>query len=213
MKNNKTFQSVILQLAFITFISFSIVSCDSKAKTGDSTGEVAIDAKEDSKEAAEDKNDETRTMGGMKSEADGNFMVAAAEIDQKEIRLGKLAQEKGSSADVKELGKMMEMAHTKSMTELSAFAKKKSITLPTTDTETVNEAYTKLSGVKSGKEFDKEYCDMEVEGHRRTIEKFEAASTTSKDPEIQKMAINKLPDLQKHLEMALMCQKKLVAMK
>ena len=209
MKKIRTLQSVILQLAFITFISFSIVSCDNKAKTEDSNNS----ATEDSKEVAEDKNDNTRTKGGMNTEADAEFLVAAAESDQKEVRLGKLAQEKGSMTDVKELGKMMEMAHTESMTELSAFAKKKLVTLPETQTEMVNEAYTKLSNMKSGKEFDKEYCDMEVNGHKRTIEKFEVASTTSADPEIKTMATNMLPNLRKHLEMAEMCQKKCEAMK
>ena len=209
MKKIRTLQSVILQLAFIALISFSIVSCDNKAKTEDSNNS----ATEDSKEVAEDKNDNTRTKGGMNTEADAEFLVAAAESDQKEIRLGKLAQEKGSMTDVKELGKMMEMAHTESMTELSAFAKKKLVTLPETQTEMVNEAYTKLSNLKSGKEFDKEYCDMEVNGHKRTIEKFEVASTTSADPEIKTMATNMLPNLRKHLEMAEMCQKKCEAMK
>ena len=209
MKKIKTLQSVILQLTFITFISFSIVSCDNKAKTGDSNNS----ATEDSKEVAEDKNDNSRTKGGMNTEADAEFLVAAAESDQKEVRLGKLAQEKGSMTDVKELGKMMEMAHTESMTELSAFAKKKLVTLPETQTEMVNEAYTKLSNMKSGKEFDKEYCDMEVNGHKRTIEKFEVASTTSADPEIKMMATNMLPNLRKHLEMAEMCQKKCETMK
>jgi len=209
MKNIKTLQSVIFQLAFITFISFSIISCDNKAKTEDSNNS----ATEDSKEVAEDKNDNTRTKGGMNTEADAEFLVAAAESDQKEVRLGKLAQEKGSITDVKELGRMMEMAHTESMTELSAFAKKKLVTLPETQTEDVNEAYTKLSNMKSGKEFDKEYCDMEVNGHKRTIEKFEVASTTSADPEIKTMATNMLPNLRKHLEMAEMCQKKCEAMK
>ena len=209
MKKIRTLQSVILQLAFIALISFSIVSCDNKAKTEDSNNS----ATEDSKEVAEDKNDNTRTKGGMNTEADAEFLVAAAESDQKEVRLGKLAQEKGSMTDVKELGKMMEMAHTESMTELSAFAKKKLVTLPETQTEMVNEAYTKLSNMKSGKEFDKEYCDMEVNGHKRTIEKFEVASTTSADPEIKTMATNMLPNLRKHLEMAEMFQKKCEAMK
>ena len=143
MKKIRTLQSVILQLAFIALISFSIVSCDNKAKTEDSNNL----ATEDSKEIAEDKNDNTRTKGGMNTEADAEFLVAAAESDQKEVRLGKLAQEKGSMTDVKELGKMMEMAHTESMTELSAFAKKKLVTLPETQTEMVNEAYTKLSNM------------------------------------------------------------------
>ncbi len=199
MKKIKTLQSVILQLAFITFISFSITSCDNKAKT------------EDSKEVAEDKNDAKLTDND--NEADADFLVDVAEINQEEINLGKLAQEKGSMTDVKELGKMMETAHTKAYTDLSALAMQKSISLPETKTEDVNEAYKKMSEMKSGKDFDKEYCDMMVDGHKKAIEKFEKASTDSVDPDIKMMATNMLPDLRKHLEMAEMCQKKCEAMK
>ena len=199
MKKSKTLQSVILQLAFITFISFSIVSCDNKAKT------------EDSKEVAEDQNE--AKIEGTKNENDAEFLVDVAEINQEEINLGKLAQEKGSMTDVKELGRMMEMAHTKAMTDLSALAMQKSISLPETKTEDVNEAYKKMTEKKSGKEFDKEYCDMMVDGHKKAIEKFEKASTNSVDSDIKMMATNMLPDLRKHLEMAEMCQKKCEAMK
>ena len=199
MKNVKKFQSVILQLAFITFISFSIASCDNKAKT------------EDSKEVAEDQNE--AKMDGMKTEDDAEFLVDVAESNQEEIALGKLAQQKGSMTDVKELGKMMETAHTKSHADLVTLAGKKSITLPESKTEDVNESYKKMSEMKSGKDFDKEYCDMMVEKHKSNIEMFEKASTDSVDPDIKMMATNKLPDLRKHLEMAEMCQKKCEAMK
>ena len=199
MKNIKKFQSVLLQLAFITFISFSIVSCDNKAKT------------EDSKEVAEDQNE--AKMDGMKTEDDAEFLVDVAESNQEEISLGKLAQEKGSMVDVKELGKMMETAHTKSHTELVALAAQKSITLPEMKTEDVNESYKKMSEMKSGKDFDEEYCDMMIEKHKSNIEMFEKASTDSVDPDIKMMATNKLPDLRKHLEMAEMCKKKCEAMK
>jgi putative membrane protein len=199
MKNIKKLQSVFLQLAFITFISFSITSCDNKAKT------------EDSKEVAEDKNDAKMTDNG--NEADADFLVAVAEINQEEINLGKLAQEKGSMTDVKELGKMMETAHTKAHADLVALAGQKSISLPEAKTEDVNEAYKKMSDMKTGKDFDKEYCDMMVDGHKKAIDKFEKASTDSVDPDIKMMATNMLPDLRKHLEMAEMCQKKCEAMK
>lgn len=213
MKNTKKLPPLTLRLAFVTLLSFSIISCNNKSKTAESTGGNMSESKENSKDIAENKNDNTHTMGGMNTEADAEFLVAAAESNQKEVRLGKLAQEKGSMTDVKELGKMMEMAHAKSMTELSDFAKKKLVTLPEGQTKDVNEAYTKLNSMKTGKEFDKEYCDMEVNGHKRTIEKFEVASTTSADPEIKMMATNNLPNLRKHLEMAEMCQKKCEAQK
>ena len=199
MKKSKTLRLVLLQLALVSAVTFTLSSCGSKEKT------------EDSKEVAEDKND--AKMDGMKNEADANFLVDVAETNQEEINLGKLAQQKGSMADVKELGKMMENAHTKAMTDLSALAMQKSISLPEVKTEDVNEAYKKMSEKKSGKDFDKEYCDMMVDGHKKTIEKFEKASTDSVDPDIKAMATNMLPELRKHLEMAEMCQKKCESMK
>lgn len=199
MKNMKKFQSVILQLAFVTFLSFSITSCDNKAKT------------EDSKEVAEDKNE--AKMDGSKNEDDAEFLVNVAESNQEEIALGKLAQQKGSMADVKELGKMMETAHTKSYAELVALATQKSITLPETKTEDVNESYKKMSEMKTGKDFDEDYCEMMIDKHKKNIEMFEKASNDSIDPDIKMMATNKLPDLRKHLEMAEMCKKKCDTMK
>lgn len=199
MKNNKNLRLFLVQLALISAITLTISSCNSKEKS------------EDSKEIAEDKND--AKMDGMKNEADANFLVDVAEINQEEISLGKLAQDKGSITEVKELGKMMENTHTKALTDVSALAMQKSISLPEVKTEDVNEAYKKMSEKKSGKEFDKEYCDMMVDGHKKTIEKFEKAATDSVDPDIKAMATNMLPELRKHLEMAQICQQKCESMK
>lgn len=199
MKNNKNLRLFLVQLALISAITLTISSCNSKEKS------------EDSKEIAEDKND--AKMDGMKNEADANFLVDVAEINQEEISLGKLAQDKGSITDVRELGKMMENTHTKALTDVSALAMQKSISLPEVKTEDVNEAYKKMSEKKSGKEFDKEYCDMMVDGHKKTIEKFEKAATDSVDPDIKAMATNMLPELRKHLEMVQICQQKCESMK
>lgn len=199
MKNIKNLRLLLLQLALISAITITISSCSNKEKS------------EDSKEIAEDKNE--AKMDGMKNEADADFLVDVAEINQEEISLGKLAQDKGSMTDVKELGKMMENAHTKALTEVSTLAMQKSISLPEVKTEDVNEAYKKMSEQKSGKEFDKEYSDMMVDGHKKAIEKFEKAANDSVDPDIKAMATNMLPELRKHLEMAEMCQKKCESMK
>lgn len=198
MKNSKKIHLLFLQLAFFSALTFTISSCNNKAKT------------EDAKEVAEDKNE--AKMDVMKNEADANFLVDVAEINQEEISLGKLAQEKGSMTDVKELGKMLEQAHSKAMTDLSALAMQKSISLPEAKTEDVNEAYKKLNEKRLGKEFDKEYCDGMVDGHKKAIEKFEKAANDSVDPDIKLMATNMLPELRKHLEMAQMCQKKCESM-
>jgi putative membrane protein len=198
MKNSRKLISGILLTALFCVTTFGLSSCDNKPKT------------EDTKEVAEDKNE--AKMDGMKDEADAQFLVDVAEINQTEISLGKLAQKKGSMADVKELGKMMVEAHVKGMTDLSALAMSKSISLPEAKTDDVNEAYKEMNE-KSGMKFDVAYCEKMVDGHKDAISKFEKASTDAVDPDIKAMAVNMLPDLHKHLEMAEMCKKKCEAMK
>ena len=107
---------------------------------------------------------------------------------------------------VKELGKMMEDAHTKSMNDLTALAKSKNITLPTSTTDNGMDAYKKLSD-KSGTDFGKSYSDMMVSGHKDAIALFEKASTSSTDPDIKAWATETLPTLRTHLDHAMMCKK------
>ena len=197
MRTSRKLNSVLLLIALFCVTTFGISSCNNKPKT------------EDSKEVAEDQND--AKMNGMKNEADAQFLVNVAEINQEEISLGKLAQQKGSMADVKELGKMMVEAHTTAMADLSALAMSKSISLPEAKTDDVNDAYKEMNE-KSGKKFDSAYCDKMVDGHKDAISKFEKASNNAVDPDIKAMAANMLPALHKHLEMAEACKKKCEAM-
>jgi putative membrane protein len=160
---------------------------------------------DDTKEVAEERNDDK--FENNSSEKDAQFLVEAAEINIREINLGKLAQTKGTSDHVKELGKMMVDQHTKSMADLTVLASSKMISIPTTETEKVNEAFRKLDQ-KSGDEFGKEYSDMMVNGHEDAISLFEKASSESTDMEIKTFASGALPELKAHLENAKACQAK-----
>jgi putative membrane protein len=158
----------------------------------------------DTKEVAEDHND--AKFDKNDNEKDAQFLVNAAEISMEEISLGQLAQQKGSTNHVKELGKMMEESHTKSLAELTALAQTKSISLPTSETENSKEAYKNLND-KSGNDFGKEYSSMMVKGHKKAIELFEKASTDCTDPDIKAWAAATLPILRTHLDRAMVCEK------
>ena len=160
---------------------------------------------EDTKNVAEQHNDE-KFDNDMK-EKDAQFLVDAAEGNMKEIQLGQLAQKKGTNTHVKELGKMMEDAHTKSQKDLVALAKVKGITIPTSPTKDVKDAYDKLDK-KSGKDFDKTYADMIVDAHVESIDTYEKAAADSRDSEITNWASKTLPELRKHHVHAIECQKK-----
>lgn len=101
---------------------------------------------------------------------------------------------------------MMEAEHTKSLADLTALAKTKNISLPTSQTENGKDAYKKLNN-KSGNDFVKEYSSMMVNGHKKAIELFEKASTDCTDSDIKAWATATLPALRTHLDQSLMCQK------
>jgi putative membrane protein len=187
----KNFKTVFIQTTLIIAVIIGITSCENN--NSKDTKDVA----EDHKDAKFDKND---------NEKDAQFLVNAAEINMEEISLGQLAQQKGSANHVKELGKMMEESHTKSLAELTALAQTKSISLPTSQTDNVKEAYKNLNE-KSGNDFGKEYSSMMVNGHKKAIELFEKASTDCTDPDIKAWAAATLPILRTHLDQAMVCEK------
>jgi putative membrane protein len=132
---------------------------------------------------------------------DAQFLISAAEINLEEIKLGQLAQQNGGSSSVKEMGKMMEDAHTQSYNELTVLAQNKIVTIPTEMNANGTAFYNKMNG-KSGVEFDKEYTEIMIQDHKKAIELFESASNTSRDAEVKQFATKTLPVLQNHLNTA-----------
>ncbi|TSJ42081.1 DUF4142 domain-containing protein [Fluviicola chungangensis] len=165
---------------------------------------------DDPKEIAEEQNDER--FDDRKAEKDANFLVEAAAINLEEIKLGELAQQKGMMDDTKELGKMMVKEHTAAMKDLKKLADSKSITIPEVLTEDGQDAYDDLNE-ENGKDFDKEYCNMMVRGHKSAIRKFENASSNAEDPDIRNWATSMIPTLRAHLENSNICKEKCKAMK
>lgn len=188
MKNQHT---VFLQAALIFVVLLGAVSCVSK-KT------------DDTKEEAEEHNE--AKFNDSNNEKDAQFLVNAAEINREEISLGKLAQENGKTAHVKELGKMMEVEHTKSLKDLTALAKTKNVTLPESQTNKGEDDYKKLNN-ESGSTFDLAYADMMVSGHKDAIAMFEKAAKECTDSDIRSWAEATLPLLRMHLDHSLTCQK------
>ncbi|MGA8540790.1 MAG: DUF4142 domain-containing protein, partial [Terriglobales bacterium] len=90
------------------------------------------------------------------SAADQRFVKGAAEGGMEEVELGRLAELKGSSDDVKKFGQRMVDDHSKANDKLKELAAAKSITLPekpTAKQEATKDRLMKLSGA----EFDKAY--------------------------------------------------------
>jgi putative membrane protein len=199
MKKTSLFSKLFVGAAVVT-LSFGVASCKG-------------DKPDDSKEAAEEQNEAKFDDTAKDSlEDDSDYMVKAAEVDLKEIELGKLAQTKGTTPEVKALGKMMVDAHTKSFEALKTASSAKNISIPLALTEDGSKAYSELNE-KSGIDFDKAYADKMVDGHKKMIDKMENAAENAKDPDIKQWAADMIPTLQAHLQHAETVKAKVDAVK
>lgn len=191
----KTFKSRFIKIEFLSsaamlILAVTLSSCNNTKR-------------EDSKSVAEEHNE---AKFDNANEDDAKFLVNAAEINLEEIQLGQLAQTQGRSAHIKELGKMMETEHTQAMEDLKTLAAKKQITIPTSLTDDGMSAKKKLMDTKAS-DFDKDFANMMVDGHKDAISKFEKAANDSHDSDIRSWATSMLPALRTHLDHSITCQK------
>ncbi|RDC62066.1 DUF4142 domain-containing protein [Adhaeribacter pallidiroseus] len=129
-----------------------------------------------------------------------DFMLTAASGGMLEVTLGKMAQEKGSNADVKAFGQKMIEDHGKANAELKTLAASKNVTLPVkllAEHQKHVDEMTKMSGA----DFDKHYISMMVTDHQKDVAEFEKASKME-DPDVKAFATKTLPVLKSHLELA-----------
>jgi len=133
-----------------------------------------------------------------------SIVVTANQVD---IDAGKLAQKKGSNAEVKAFGKQMVTDHAAVNKQASALVKKLKVkpqdnptsqSLKSGGVENVK----KLQKLK-GAAFDKAYVDHEVAYHEQVIDAINKTLIPSaKNPELKKLLETGLPLFQGHLEHA-----------
>jgi putative membrane protein len=152
---------------------------------------------EDSTEVANDHNEVKFDV----AEKDAEFAVKATVAGLFEVKAAELALSRTSNADVKALAEMMKTDHSAANTELSALVKQKNISVPDTMDSEHSKKYYELAE-KTGSDFDKEYVDMMVKGHKDVIDFFEKEEKDGTNPDVKGWASAKLPTLRHHLEMS-----------
>jgi putative membrane protein len=197
MKNVQKMEHTKKLALFLIISSMACLSCNQSQSRTDDT--------KDPKDVSEEHN--KAKFDNTAEKKDAKFLMDAAVINLTEIQLGRMAMQKGKSADVKDLGKMMEKEHRASEAELKALAAKKIITVPDSTTQEVQDASKKLEDV-TGLEFDSKFSDMMVKGHKDAIALFEKESKEGDDADIKAWAQSTLPVLRVHLDHSLMCKEK-----
>lgn len=142
-----------------------------------------------------------RPSASRTASGDHTFAMKAGQANLAEIELGKLALQKSTTDDVKKFAQMMVDDHGKALDELKRIAEKKNITLPTeldAKHKTLSDRLSKLSGA----EFDREYMQAMVDGHKEVASELRKESQSGSDPELKEWAAKTLPTVEAHLKQA-----------
>lgn len=176
----------------------TVASCANNSTDSKQQAENANDAKIDSAKAA----DISGTGGNMSElKPDADFAVAAADGGMMEVALGKLAQQKGVSKQIKDLGALMVKDHGMAYDELTSAARAKNITLPAALSDKCQQKVNELTE-KKGADFDKAYAELMVDDHKEDLDAFKKEAEKGNDSLLSSWAKGKVPVLEHHLMMA-----------
>jgi putative membrane protein len=125
------------------------------------------------------------------------FINEATSAGLMEVQLGKMAQQKGVSQQVKDFGKLMEKEHGDANKKLMAITDKLGVPVRSGMMDKHQEHIKDLSE-KSGASFDQAYIDSMVKDHKDDIEAFEKAEEEVSETELKQWIASTLPALKQH---------------
>ncbi|MCE9530338.1 MAG: DUF4142 domain-containing protein [Planctomycetes bacterium] len=135
------------------------------------------------------------------NELDGDFLIKMAAYDYSEIDIGKLAEMRAESPQVKDLAELLVAEHRKCADRVGLMMKnRKQIIIDITDKEVIvwHGDLSKLMGT----EFDRAYLRWTIAGHQKAITAFEEQISNGKDANIRLYAKDHLEMLRNHLRRA-----------
>ena len=129
---------------------------------------------------------------------DRNFIIKAAEGGRDEVELGRLAQSKASSEEVKQFAKRMVEDHGNATKELMDLAANEGVKLDdkAPKKNSMMERLSKLQGA----EFDREYVKEMVKDHKKDVAEFRRMHSGAVDPNLKAWIDKTLPTLEDHLK-------------
>ena len=107
------------------------------------------------------------------SSGDKDFVKDIATANIAEVELGRMALDKAVNPDVKKFAQMMVDDHTKANEDLTTLASQDNIAIPSGLDDKHNDLRDKLAK-KTGADFDKDYIDAMVDGHKDVMDKLES---------------------------------------
>jgi predicted outer membrane protein len=146
---------------------------------------------------------------GSKQLTDSQVLMKLHHINKEEIEVGQIAQKNGGTRDVKDFGATLVRDHTQADQDVTALASKVNVDLEAKKADAKHQEkqqvmQNKIDQLKktSGKDFDRAFAQMMVNGHRQAIEMVKDARGTVQSVELKSLLEKLLPTLQKHEDIA-----------
>jgi putative membrane protein len=127
-----------------------------------------------------------------------DFLVKIADARMMDIKEGKDAMEKATTAELKIYGSLMVQDHTMLLTKIRELAAARSMTLPLQISQDKKEGLEEQVA-KTGKEFDENFVKMMIIDHKRDISDFKKAEKLEDDG-VHQFVVTYLPLIQSHLD-------------
>jgi putative membrane protein len=131
---------------------------------------------------------------------DKRFAKDVALTAMSEVEVGKLAAQKASRDDIKQLGQKIVDDHAKAGDQLKEAASKNNIQIPDALDSKHQSRIDKLSKL-SGEEFDKAFIKEQLKDQEAEVRDFSDEAQSGTDPNVKQFASNMLPMLQEELTM------------
>lgn len=144
---------------------------------------------------------------------DANIVYILDQANAADSGRGRVAETKGTSADVKQFGRLMVGEHHALRAQGQSLAKKLKVT-PQAPSGDQSEAQAKqeldsLNAMAKGAAWDKAYIDYEVTYHQQVLQTATKALDAAQNAELKDLIKKAAPVIQRHLDRAQQIQKKL----
>jgi putative membrane protein len=129
------------------------------------------------------------------------FLMAAAQFQQGEILLGKIATQQAGNPQVRELGQRVVEDYAKANQQATQLANAEGVELFKRLPSLHKKKAEQLARL-SGGEFDKAYLDYMTTDHGQEVQKFSEHARQIKNPTVKRWAEQTIPVLQDHVQKA-----------
>jgi predicted outer membrane protein len=139
------------------------------------------------------------------SQASYNFVINAALSDSYEIQAGRMAAQRGGSQQVRQFADRMVRDHSMTTQQLAMVLQSNGT--PVVTPQALDPRHVTMMNdlaVAQGADFDRRYAIQQVSAHREAVELLQNYVQSGDNPALRQWAMQTLPTVQEHLQMALM---------